>query len=109
MLQPLLEESNDVVVVERVVDEPSFAPRTYEPVIAQQAKLVRHGGLAQADVGGDVRDAHFRARERVENANTGEVAEHTEGVGERGRRRRREGKASDTHRLICTYEQSCMY
>ena len=50
---------------------------------AQQAQLVRDGGLADADEGGDVAHAQLAARQRVEDPDARRVAEDAERVSQR--------------------------
>jgi hypothetical protein len=94
VLKSLLEEPDDVLIVEGVVDKPAGPAWPDEAMIAQQAQLMRDGGFAEADVSRDVRDAHLRARQGVEDADPCDVAEHTEGIGKSGGGRRSEDGAS---------------
>ena len=59
------------------------APRTHETHAAQQAQLVRDGGLAHADQLRDVADAEFTGREHVDNAYARRIAEDAECLGKR--------------------------
>src|SRR5919204_1793178 len=83
VLEALLEQVDDVRIVETVVDHPPGAARPHESHAAQKAELVRHGRFAEPEEGGDVAHAQLRARQRVEDADAGRVAENLEGLGER--------------------------
>ena len=74
MLEPLCEETNDVLIVERVVHQPAVAPRTHQTHAPQQPELMRHGRFAQAQKRGKVADAQLGARERIEHANASRIA-----------------------------------
>jgi len=80
--QPLLEEREHVSVVERVENHPSFAARSHDAGTAQQAELMRHRGLAEAQTFGDVADTQLAGREGVENAYPGAVAQYPEDFGQ---------------------------
>lgn len=84
MLEPLLEEPDDVVVVEAVEDQAAGAPRAHKPHAPKQAELVRHGRFGRADPAGQIADAQLPPRERVEHPNARGIAEHPEGLGEVG-------------------------
>ena len=49
VLERLLEELHDVLIVERVEHQAAVAARANQAHAAQQAQLVRHGGLAVAE------------------------------------------------------------
>lgn len=83
MLQPLGEQADDVLIVEGVEDLSSRATRTHEPQAAQQAQLMRDGGLREVHPARKVLDAEFGAREGVEDPDARGVAEHAEGFRER--------------------------
>ena len=83
MLEPLLEEADDVLIVEGVEDRLAVAARTHQPHVAQQPQLVRHGGFAQPEQLGDVADTELGAGDRVEDADARDVAEDLERLGER--------------------------
>ena len=80
--QPLPEERQDVLVVERVEDHPAVTPGPDDARVAQQAELVGHGRLGHAELGGEVADAQLGARQRVEDPHPGRVAEHAEDLGQ---------------------------
>jgi hypothetical protein len=98
VFEPLREQADDVLVVERVVHQPAVAPRTHEAHAPQQAKLMRHGRFAQAQESGEIADAQLRARERVEHADTCRVAKHLERFGECDHRRLGEKGALEPRR-----------
>ena len=54
--------SQNVLIVDGVVDEPAGAARTDQPHAAQQAQLMRDRRLADADERGDVADAQLASR-----------------------------------------------
>src|SRR5262252_8642674 len=108
VLEPLREQSDDVLIVERVVDEPAVPPRTDESHAAQQPELMGDGRLADADTRRQLVDAELRARQRIEDADARRIAEHLEGLGQRGHGRVGEhgGNASlltHEHMSICSY------
>ena len=82
MPEPLLEEVEDVLVVERVVDAPPLAAPADDAHAAHQPELVRDGGLADPDPLGDLVDAELPLGQGVDNADAGRIAEDPEGVGE---------------------------
>ncbi len=83
MLQPLLEQADDVLVVERVKHPAAGAAPAHEPHAAQQPELMRHGRVAQADDLRDLADAPLGPRDRVEDAHARGVAEDLERLGQR--------------------------
>jgi hypothetical protein len=74
MLDPLLEQPDDVLVVERVEDHPAGAPGAHEAHVPQQPQLVRDGRLGKVQAGRQILDAELRARERIEHAHARQVA-----------------------------------
>lgn len=73
----------NVFVSQPVVhDAPDLAPLDDAP-IAQQSQLVREGGLAPADQGGEIADAElFGERERVEHSRPGRIGQQLEDRGQ---------------------------
>ena len=63
----LLHQLHDVLVVERVVDQPAGTARPDQAHAAKQAQLMGDGGLADADERGDVADAELAAGQHVED------------------------------------------
>ncbi len=86
MFQPVLEEADDVLVVERVEDHASGAPRAHETHAAKQTQLVRDGGLAQPEEPRDVAHAQLRPRQRVEDPHARRIAQNLECFRQRGHR-----------------------
>lgn len=84
VLQPLLEQPDDVVVVGDVVDVFAGTARLHEPHAAQQAKLVGHRGLGQAEELREIADRNLGPREGIENPDPGRVAQDLEGFGQVG-------------------------
>ena len=84
VFEPLLEEADDVVVVGDVVDVAADPARFHEPHAAQQAQLMGDRGLGESQEAGEVADRHLGPGEGVENAHARGVAEHLEGLGQRG-------------------------
>src|SRR5204863_9395968 len=82
-LEPLLEQTDDVLIVERIEDHSSSTARAHQAHAAEQAKLMRHRRFGQSKQPRDVADAQLRARQRVEDADARHVAEHFEGLSER--------------------------
>src|SRR5215831_12935631 len=108
VLEPLCEQADDVLIVERVVDEPAVPPWTDEAHAAQQPELMGDGRLADADTRRELVDAELRARQRVEDADARRIAEHLEGLGERhhGRVGKHGGHGSlltHEHMSMCSY------
>ncbi len=87
VLEPLLEEGDDVVIVGDVVDVLAGAPRFHEPPATQQPELVGHRGLRQAEQLRQVAHRNLAVGERIEYANPRGVPQHLEGLGQRGDRR----------------------
>lgn len=78
-----IEELGDVVIVERVVDEPPGTAPAHDPRRAQEAEGVGDGGFAHADQRGEVTDAEFAGEaEGVEQAGPVGVAEQFEELGD---------------------------
>ena len=82
MLEPLLEQANDVVIVEGIEDHAAVAARTDETHAAQQTQLVGNGRLAEAEQARDVAHAELGAGERIQDAHARRVAQQLEGLGE---------------------------
>ena len=78
MAQTLAEQRDDVAVVERVEHHAPFAARLDQPQVAQQAQLVRDGGLGHPDQRGEIADAQLAVRQRVEDAHARRIAERAE-------------------------------
>ena len=75
VLQPLLEEPDDVLVVEGVEDHAAVAARPDEPHAAQQAQLVGDGGFAQPEEPAMSQTQSSVRDERVEDPHARGVAE----------------------------------
>jgi hypothetical protein len=103
VLEALLEQTDNVLVVERVEHHPAVAPRPDQPHVPQQPQLMGNGRFGQVQTARQVLDAELRARERVEQAHARQITEGAEGFGQRGRR----GVAErlPPHADLCTYEQ----
>jgi hypothetical protein len=84
VLQTLRKETDDVVVVEAVVDEPALAARANQAQAAEQPELMRHRRFARPEEGGEIADAQLGPRKRVEHADARDVAQRLEGFGEGG-------------------------
>ncbi len=82
MFEPLLEQSHDMLVVERVEHHLPRPPGPNEPQTSQQAELVRNGRLAQAKELGDISHAELPVGEGVENADASDVSECLEDFGQ---------------------------
>ena len=87
--QRLCEQLENVVIVDRVVDQPPGAARPDEAHAAQQPQLVGDGRFADANERGNVADAELAGRQGIEDAHARRIAEHAERVGERFDRSRR--------------------
>ena len=87
MLEPLLEQADNVVVVGDVVDVAADAARLHEPHAAQQAQLMGDGGLGESEELREVAHRHLGPGEGVEDAHARGVAEDLEGLGQSGDRR----------------------
>lgn len=83
VLQPLAEQRQDVLVVERVVHEPAFTPRTDNPRVSEQPKLVRNSGVREAEQPGKMADGQLPARQNIEDADPRGIPEHLEDIGQR--------------------------
>ena len=75
VLEPLLEEANDVLIVEGVEHHSALPAGTNEPHAAKQTQLVGDGRFAQAEQTRDIADAELRPGERIKYANAGGIAE----------------------------------
>ena len=84
MLEPLIEEADDVVVVGDVVDVAAGAARLHEPHATQQSQLMGDGGLGEPEEVGEVADRHLGPGEGVEDPDPRGVAEDLEGLGQGG-------------------------
>ena len=82
MPQSLAEQREYVLVVERVENHPALAPRPDDAGVAQQAELMRHGRLGDAELTGEIADAELRPRERIENPHARRIAEHAKDLGQ---------------------------
>jgi hypothetical protein len=74
-----------MIVVQGVEDHAAAAAGADEAQAAQQAQLVRDGGVARADQFRQLADAEFATGEGVEQADASGVAEDREGGGQRRR------------------------
>jgi hypothetical protein len=83
VLQSLAEQREDVLVVERVINEPAFTPRTDHPRVSEKPKLVRNGRLREAEQPGKMADAQLAARQHVEDADPRGIPEYFEDIGKR--------------------------
>jgi hypothetical protein len=84
MAQALTEERDDVTIVEGVEDHASFASRSNESQVSQQAQLVRDSRLRHSDEGRQIAHAQLAVRQRIQHADTGRIAERTERFGKVG-------------------------
>ena len=80
--QSLLEQREHVFVVEGVEDHPPLTSRPHDAGAAQQAELMRHGGLADAQTRGNVTDTELAGRQDIENAHPGAIAQYPEDLGQ---------------------------
>jgi len=87
VLEPLLEQPDDVLVVERIEHHAAGAPGAHDAHAAQEAQLMRDGGLAEAEQTRQIADAQLGTGQGVEHPHARGVAEQLEGVGERRRGR----------------------
>ena len=83
MRQRLFEQLENVLIVDRVVDQTARAARAHQTHAPQQTQLVRRRGLADADERGDVADAELPRRQRVENPHPCRITEDAECLGKR--------------------------
>ncbi len=79
----LIEQPADMLVVQPVEHEAAAAARPHEPQAAEQAQLMRHGGLARIDEFGQFADAHLLLGQRIQQADAGRIAEHRKRGGQR--------------------------
>ena len=83
MFSCVVDETNDVVIVERVKGQTSGAPHTYQAGGAKQTKLVRDRRFAQTNERSQVAHAAFAVRQRVDQPNASRVAKKLEDVSDR--------------------------
>ena len=83
VLQSLFEELDDVAVVEGVENLAADAASADQAHAAQQAELMGHGGLRQAEHVGEILYTQLASEQRIEEADSCRVAEHLEGLSER--------------------------
>ena len=81
MLARVVQKADHVVVVERVVCEPTCSAHPDQTRAAKQTKLVRNCGLGHADQGGEIADAAFTMGQRIEEANASGIPEKLEDLG----------------------------
>jgi hypothetical protein len=77
----LSQKLDDVLIVERVKDEPPGPARLDETHAPQEAKLVGDGGFADYSKAGDVTNAELAAAERIEDPDPRGISKDTEGIG----------------------------
>ena len=82
MAEPLFEERQHVMVVERVEHVAAGTARPHDPGAAQQPELMRHRRLRELEGPREVLDAHLRARQHVQDADARRVAEDAEDLGQ---------------------------
>ena len=83
VLEPLLEQADDVLVVEGVVDMAAVAARTHQAHAAQQPELVGHRRLGEAEHARRGRGRSSSARASASRMRTRvSIAEHLEGFGQ---------------------------
>src|SRR5688572_1827980 len=80
--QPLTEQREHVLVVERVVNHPPVPAGADDARVAEQPELVRDGGLGDIELRRERGHAQFVARERLEDADPGGIAQHAEDLGQ---------------------------
>ena len=66
MFEPLLEQSDDVLIVEGVVDRLAVAALAHQAHVAEQAQLVRHSRFGEGQQLGNLADPELGAGDRVE-------------------------------------------
>ncbi len=71
------------MIVNGVESQPAVTTDAYQPHRAKETQLMRDGGLAQADPGGEVVDAELTGPQYIEDPDTSRVPEHAEGICQR--------------------------
>lgn len=74
------DESNHVMIVERVERRPARTPHPDQPGVPKQAELMGDGRLGQPDEGGQIGDTPFAMHERIHESDAGGITEEPEHV-----------------------------
>src|SRR6476646_4634190 len=74
VLEPLLEEADDVLVVERVVDQTAVPARAHQPHVPEETQLVGHRRFGEVEASGESLDAQLGPRQRVQHAHARQIA-----------------------------------
>jgi len=82
VLACVVQQPDHMMIVERVVGQPSLATHTHEPGRTKQPKLVRHRRLGHSNEVGKIPDAAFSVGKRVEETNAGRISEKPENLGD---------------------------
>ena len=83
VLEPLLEEADDVLVVERVVDQAAVPARAHQPHVPEETQLVGHRRFGEVEASGEILDAQLGPRQRVQHAHARQIAKRAKGFSQR--------------------------
>ena len=78
MFAGVVKQSDDVMVVERVVGEPPGPPHAHEPCGTQQSQLMGHGRLGHSNERGQIADTSLAVGQSVHEPDASRVAEQPE-------------------------------
>jgi hypothetical protein len=85
VLEPEFEELSYVLVVERVEGELAVAAMAHESHLPELAQVVRNGGLARANRGGQVTDAELATSQSPHDLKASGVGQNLERVRDKGK------------------------
>ena len=77
----VVDQTQDVVIIERIERLPARATHPDQPRATQQAQLMRHSRLGQSHQGRQVADAAFAMTERIDHPHTCRITQQPEDVG----------------------------
>jgi hypothetical protein len=76
MDQTLIKNGSHMLVLQGIVDHLPLPPVLHKPGLPEGPQLMGNGGLAHAQKGRNVADAHFRPQEGADYPDPGGIAEH---------------------------------
>jgi hypothetical protein len=80
MDKALVKDRSHMLVLQGIVDHLSIPAVLHQPGLPEGPQLVGNGGLAHAQKGGNVADAHFGPQKGADDFNPGGIAENLKQV-----------------------------
>jgi hypothetical protein len=83
VLEPLLEEADDVLIVERVEDQAAVSARAHQAHVPKETQLVGYRRFGEVEASGEILNTQLRVRQRIQHAHARQIAKRAEGFSQR--------------------------